>query len=61
MGGLKLYLIHYDHQAYYVEAENLVNAVGKWKEYVKLDWKEDYDGTEEPESIALVHEAAVIR
>lgn len=61
MNSINLYLIHYDHQPYYVEAENLASAVERWKAHVKVVWGDDYDGTEEPESIALVHEEAVIR
>lgn len=55
-----LYLIQYDSVNYYAEAADLAKAVEAWKAHVKIAWGDDYDGTEEPESIALVHEEPVI-
>ncbi len=52
---MKLYHVQYDHESYYVEAPSLPAAVETWKRHVA------YDGTEEPESIALIHDEPVIR
>ena len=48
---LKLYRVLYDGQPYYVEAPSFALAIEAWKRYVKAEWKEEYDGTEEPESV----------
>lgn len=56
----KLYHIMYDSVAYFVIAESLAGAIELWKEHVRAEWKEDYDGTEEPESCALIHDGPVI-
>lgn len=56
-----LYHVRYDGQDYYVEAHCFPVAIGRWKNHVKKLWGREYDGTEEPESVALVHEGPVIR
>jgi hypothetical protein len=56
-----LYLIQFDHQDYYVEAPSMGCAIEAWKAHVQVEWGSDWDGTEEPDSCALVHDEAVIR
>ena len=58
---MNLYHIQYDGQPFYVEAPSLGAAVLAWRDHVKAEWGSDYDGTEEPESIALIHHQPVIR
>lgn len=58
---MKLYCILFDSRRYHVEAESIAKAVEYWRRHVAVEWGDDYDGTEEPESIALVHDEAVIR
>lgn len=54
-------MIQFDSNQEYVEAEDLPTAVKLWREKKAADWGDDYDGDEEPDSVALVHEEAVIR
>lgn len=58
---MNLYLVQFDNQPYYVEASNFGDAIAAWKRHVAQAWGQDYDGTEEPESVALIHDEAVIR
>lgn len=58
---MNLYHMQYEHESYYVEAPSLRTAVDAWRKHVKKLWQGDWTGDEEPESIALVHEEAVIR
>lgn len=58
---LNLYCISYDSMEYYVEAESMPAAITAWKDHVALAWGDDYDGTEEPESCAFIHDEPVIR
>jgi hypothetical protein len=58
---MNLYHVQYDGESYYVEASKLAEAVELWKQHVKGMWGDDFDGTEEPESIGLIHEGIVIR
>lgn len=58
---MSLYLIQYDSEPYYVEARDFHRAIRTWTQHVKILWGTDFDGTEEPESVALVHEDAVLR
>jgi hypothetical protein len=58
---MKLYLVQYDGECYYVEATDFGDAIGLWRAHVRRAWGADFDGTEEPESVALMHEDAVIR
>lgn len=57
----ELYHVQFDHMDYYVEAPSFALAIEAWKRHVAVLWGTDYDGTEEPESVALVHDEAVIR
>lgn len=58
---MHLYLVQFDGINYYVEAASFGEAIGKWQSHVKVLWGDDYDGTEQPESVAHVHDEAVIR
>ena len=58
---LNLYLLIYDDEHYYVEAPRLNEAVSIWKKHVEKYWGDDYDGTEEPQSVQLIHEKPVVR
>lgn len=58
---MKLYHIQYDSVSFWVEAESFAKAVEVWKAHVKVLWDKDYMETDEPESVHLVHDEAVIR
>jgi hypothetical protein len=55
-----LYLIQFDGEPYYVEAKSFTAAIIAWGAHVSKEWG-NYDGTEQPDSVALVHDSAVIR
>lgn len=57
---MKLYHVQYDGEPYYIQAESVAWAVHTWKDHVKEKWGKDYDGSEEPDSVALVHDEGVI-
>ena len=57
----KLYHVQYDGQSYWIEAVSFAEAVELWKRHVRVLWAQDYDGSEEPESVHLVHDEPVIR
>lgn len=58
---MKLYHVQFDSQSYWIEAKSFADAVAKWKAHVKALWGEEYSATDEPESVALVHDEPVIR
>ena len=58
---MKLYHVQFDGASFWIEADSYSNAVLTWKAHVKVLWENGYDGTEEPESVHLVHEEPVIR
>lgn len=58
---MNLYHVQFDGQSYWVEAGDFGTAVILWKGHVKDLWGEDYDGTEQPDSVHLVHDEPVIR
>jgi hypothetical protein len=58
---MSLYHIQFDNQPYWVEAENYGKAITAWRQHVAVLWGTDYDGTEEPQSVALIHDEPVIR
>lgn len=58
---MNLYHVQFDSQTYYVEAGSFADAIILWGRHVSVLWGDDYDGTEEPESVALVHDEPVIR
>lgn len=58
---MNLYQVLYDSQHYYVEAESFPAAIDLWKAHVAKVWDDDFDGYEEPESVALIHDGEVIR
>lgn len=57
----KLYRIRYDGQPYWiVGAESLGQAVARWRDHVRHEWGDDYDGTEEPEEVRLFDDGDVV-
>ena len=58
---MSLYHVQFDHESYYVEAPTFGGAVAAWRTHVAKLWGCTYEGTEEPESVALLHEDPVIR
>ena len=58
---MKLYHVQFDGQSYWIEADSFANAVLVWKDHVRQVWGVDYDGTEEPESVHLVHDEPVLK
>lgn len=58
---MKLYEVVYDGQKRHVEAPSFPLAIEAWKAWARAEWKEDWDGTEEPESVALIGDEPVIR
>lgn len=60
-GVTKLFCLTYIGEKYYVEATGVEDALSLWKDYVKGYWKEEYEGTEEPETIVLLYKKPVIR
>lgn len=58
---MKLYHVQFDGTSFWIEAQSFADAVGLWKAHVFGLWESDYDGTEEPESVHLVHDEPVIR
>lgn len=57
----RLYLLQFDGEHYYVEAATVADAIYAWMVHQRKEWGKDWDGTEEPDSVALVHERPVIR
>lgn len=58
---MKLYQIMFDGEARFVEAESFAAAIEVWKQVKAIEWGEDYDGTEEPESVSLMSDEPVLR
>jgi len=58
---VSLYHAQFDGESYYIEARNFHGAIDTWKRHVAKAWGQNFDGTEEPESVALIHEEAVLR
>lgn len=56
-----LYHIEYYNESFYVEAENLGDAIGAWRAHLSKEWGDNFDGREEPDSIHRVHDEPVIR
>lgn len=57
----RLYDVRFDNEMYFIEARSLPEAVQIWKAHVEALWGDNYEGDEEPESIALIHDEGVIR
>lgn len=57
---MKLFLIHFDGEPYYVNSQGFTEAIDAWKDHVKELWGDDYEGDEIPESVALIHDGPVI-
>lgn len=58
---MRLYVVQNEGESHYVEAPSLAGAIEAWKRHEAELWGEENDETEEPESVTLVHEGAVIR
>jgi hypothetical protein len=56
---MKLFHIQFDGQSWYVEAETMRDAITVWATWGAHN--AEYDGTEEPDSCALVHDEPVLR
>ena len=54
---MKLYLIQFDGETYYVEATSMAAALATWHAYADAEGEEP----EDPESVACVHDRAVLR
>lgn len=57
----KLYHVQFDHQSYWIEAVSFAKAVEAWRKHVAKLWGDDYQETDEPDSVHLVHDEPVIR
>jgi len=58
---MPLYNLQFDGGTYHVEAPSMKDAIDVWKLWGQQEWGADHDGTEEPESCALIDECAVLR
>lgn len=58
---MNLYLIKYDGEPYFVEAPSFTTAIDAWCEHVKVKWGVDYREDDQPHSVELMHDEAVIR
>jgi len=55
---MSLYLLLYEEESFYVEADTLVQALNAWRAYLQKDYG---TGKEEPVSITCVQNEPVIR
>jgi len=58
---MKLYLLTFDGQEYYVEATSMHMAQAVWLDAMRAEWESDWTGDEEPDQVALVHDEPVLR
>lgn len=58
---MNLYHVQFDSQSWWVEAPTFAAAIEAWHSRVRAEWGDDYDGTEQPDSVAHVHDGGVIR
>lgn len=58
---MKLYRVTFDDQPTYVEARYFAEAIELWSCHMAKEQGADWDGDEEPEEVALVHDEAVVR
>jgi len=58
---VKLYHIQFDGESYWVEAPTFRGAIEAWKVEVRERWGDDFQDTDEPDSVHLVHDEPVIR
>lgn len=58
---MKLYLVRWDGMPTYVEALSFAEAIELWSCHMAKEQGADWDGDEEPEEVALVHDEAVVR
>ena len=57
---MNLYLVQFDGEPFYVEAQDFPGAIEAWQKHVAVAWGRDY-APEQPDSVALIHDAPVIR
>jgi hypothetical protein len=58
---MSAYMIQFDGQTRVVDAPGFTEAIEAWHEAMQIEWGDDYDGTEQPESVALIDDDLVIR
>lgn len=58
---MKVYIIRFDGGASIVEAETFGAAVESWRAVKRVEWGTDFEETDEPESVELIHDEPVIR
>ena len=58
---MNLYHVQFEGTSYWIEARDFHGAINAWTAHVAKEWGTDFDGTEQPESVALVHDSGVIR
>lgn len=50
-----------DHRDYMIEADSFEKCIELWREFVKEEWGSDYEDTDQPASVHLIHDDPVIR
>lgn len=58
---MNLYLVQYESTSWYVEAPDFASAIQAWADQVRIEWGNDYQPTDQPESVACVHDEPVVR
>lgn len=58
---MSVYLVQFDGDNRIVEAPSFTEAISAWLRAMRVEWGDDYDGTEQPESVSLIDEEPVIR
>lgn len=61
MAKMCLYMVQWDSVRWYIEAPGFAEAIQTWHRVVKEQWGSDYEGTEQPEQVVLVHDEGVFR
>lgn len=55
-----LYLVVHDDEDFYFEARDFAHAVDLWTEHVKDLWGDDYEESDQPDSVQLVDSQGVL-
>lgn len=58
---MSAYTVQFDGQIRVVDAPGFTEAIAAWGDAMQIEWGDDYDGTEQPESVALIDDDEVIR
>jgi hypothetical protein len=58
---MSAYTVQFDGQIRVVDAPGFTEAIAAWGDAMQIEWGDDYDGTEQPESVALIDDQPVIR